>query len=52
MSRVYDWNINILSDQKLMGYKEINIFVYVLVWPLIMFILTYVAIQQHLSLKR
>jgi len=51
MSRVYDWNIKILSDQKLVGYKEINIFVYVIIWPLIMLILTYLAIQQHISLK-
>jgi len=47
MGFLYRWNIKVLKEQRFLGYKQINVIIYVVIWPFLMFIMTFIVIKQR-----
>ena len=49
---LYASTIDNLLGQGFLGYKEINILLYVLLWPLLMLLLVFIVLQQLITMIR
>ncbi len=55
MDQIFDWCVNVLvywAGILGMTYKEINVWVFVIVWPLVTLILVGIVIQQYRTIRK
>lgn len=55
MDQIFDWCVNVLVYWAgILGitYKEINVWVFVIIWPLLTILLIGIIVMQYRTLKR
>ena len=55
MDRIFDWCVNVLVyGAGILGitYKEINVWVFVIIWPIVTVVLIGMLVVQHRKIKR
>ena len=54
MNATFDWCVDFLvylANLVGMTYKEINVWIFVIVWPIVSILLVLVLIRQHLTIR-
>lgn len=55
MNQMFDWCVNVLiywANVLGMTYKEINVWVFVILWPLLTILLIGIIVMQHRTIRR
>lgn len=55
MDRIFDWCVNVLvygAGILGMTYKEINVWVFVILWPVLTVLLIGIIVRQHRTIKK
>jgi hypothetical protein len=55
MDQIFDWCVNVLvywSQVFGITYKEINVWVFVILWPILTLVLIGIVVQQYRTIKK
>ena len=55
MNQIFDWCVNVLiywANVLGMTYKEINVWVFVILWPLLTILLIGIIVMQYRTIRR
>lgn len=55
MNQIFDWCVNVLiywANVFGLTYKEINVWVFVIIWPLLTILLIGIIVMQYRTIKR
>lgn len=55
MNQIFDWCVSVLvywAEMLGMTYKEINVWVFVILWPILTILLTGIIVAQHLRIRK
>jgi hypothetical protein len=55
MNQIFDWCVNVLiywANVFGITYKEINVWVFVIIWPLLTILLIGIIVMQYRTIKR
>ena len=55
MNQIFDWCVNVLiywANVFDITYKEINVWVFVIIWPLLTILLIGIIVMQYRTIKR
>ena len=55
IDQIFDWCVNVLvywADVLGITYKEINVWVFVIIWPILTIVLVAIIIRQHQRIRQ